>query len=289
MTKADCERMKRNFGLCLLQNTGNVAGANMETFTIRMKAVLEHAFNNHEFCGKEWFKHLTKNDTELDDVDTKSRFMDRHIGETYSKLKKMHDKHTTETKLKQCFHGFSSQKNETMIKKMSVTAPKDQTFSGTVLLTSCTHLVCIQDSLGELEAVSRIMSAMGFVGLHPTFCEFLVRSNNTGKYHHRRRLMTKIKIKRNLDKVTKLRESIQKEAANKKNGFGYKKDLALHVDMDNDGCHPNKKKRYNAKAKTATAGPKKACKCGGTDHSRVTYCLCPLYQPKIAVVTAPLI
>ena len=58
ITKQDAERIKVNFGYFLkLYSTKSI-----EEMMRRSKAILEHHFNNHEFCGK-WCKWSTENES----------------------------------------------------------------------------------------------------------------------------------------------------------------------------------------------------------------------------------
>jgi hypothetical protein len=65
-----------------LFNTGTASGTTFDTFKTRMKAVLEHLFNNHEYCSDVWCQSLKKNDAELDDVNMKVRYLSKTDGNT---------------------------------------------------------------------------------------------------------------------------------------------------------------------------------------------------------------
>jgi hypothetical protein len=265
LKKPECERLKRNFGLCLYQKAGPATGKTMAEFKTGITAVLEHTFNNHEYCSKEWCKFMTDTDAELDDIDTKSRFLDKTKGETYDKMKKLHDSHTTPEKLEQLFHDFSSQKNETMNKKMTVTAPKDKTFCTTMSLTSRTQVVSIRDSVGELEAVKRILQELGYQRMPPSTREFLIRADKLASYHKTRREKADVKVNRNKAKTEKLRTELQKQEQDRKRGFTYESGIALRDDVEISG---------NAAVVNNTV--RKGCKCGSFDHQRSTHKNCPL-------------
>ena len=57
MTKVDCLRLKRNFAWWLFTSRHDT----LEEFKNAGMAVVEHHFNNHQYCG-EWCPHQCKND-----------------------------------------------------------------------------------------------------------------------------------------------------------------------------------------------------------------------------------
>lgn len=139
-----------------------------------MTAVLEHMFNNHEHCSPDWCTETQKNDEELDKVEMKCKYLDQESA-TYHVLKDIHKKCTTNDQLMQCYHEFSSQKNESLNKKISVTAPKDETFSTSMSLVGRTDFVSLRDSIGELKAVQLILAELGFSAIYPVTAEYLKR------------------------------------------------------------------------------------------------------------------
>jgi hypothetical protein len=266
LKKPDCERMKRNFSLCLWQNAGPATGKTVEEFKTGVEAVLEHTFNNHEHCFDEWCKYMVEANAELDDVDTSTRFLKKTKGETYAKMRKLHDDHSTPEKLTQLFHDFSSQKNESMNKKMTVTAPKDKTFCTSMSLTSRTNLVAIRDSVGEYNAVGRVLENLGFTKMPVSTREFLIRADKLHSYHKTRREKSEVKVKRNKVKTEKLRTDLQKQEQDRKKGLTYETGIAMKNDDDMPGMP--------AVAKNKSA---KGCRCGSYDHQRTTSKHCPLY------------
>ena len=270
LKKPDCERLKRNFGLCLYQNTGSVDGATMDTFKTRMKAVIEHTFNNHQHCSETWCNFMKMNDEELDGVETKSRFLDKKKGDTYKNLLEAHNKFTTDAKLVECFHDFPSQKNETMNKKVSVTAPKDKTFCLSLSLTGRVHFVAIRDSIGELEAVLKLLTALGFDNLPPSTEEHLHRTDRILKYENEFREKDEIKIKRNVVKTEKLRADLQKQEQDRRKGLTYQSNIAME---DDGGVLESQNPSVSPTVIPASAS--KPCKCGSLEHRRTSHKDCP--------------
>ena len=283
LKSVDCERFKRNFGLCLVQQTSGAEGASFEKFEKAMKAVLEHQFNNHAFCCATWCKFMTENDEQLADIDTKKRFLDKTKGKTYESVSKVHERLTTDEKLRQCYHEFSSQKNEMLNKKMSVTAPKDQTFCGSVQLDARTHFVGLRDSLGELASVARVMKELELDRLPRVTRECLLRDDNLNAYHTQRRLLPAVKLKRAAKKREKLIDEMRKLEKDRKKKLLYKSGVMLETELGEGGLTRTNKRR-------SATGPTAPCKCGSSTHQRTTSKLCPLrvlrppVAPKKAVV-----
>ncbi len=78
----------------------------------------------------------------------------------YTKMKTIHDKYTTEARLRELWHPYDSQKNESINKRISKYAPKDREYSRSMSLTNRVAIALGVTSVGYLQywlAVSLVL------------------------------------------------------------------------------------------------------------------------------------
>jgi hypothetical protein len=165
LAKEECYRLK-NISSLFLKDARN-RQLPFEEFCRRAPCMYLHHFDDHSCCDVEWCKPLQsqRNDgvepTELKDAYT-GRFRDKEVDwVTFKAVEVIFSPYLTETALMQCFHGQDTNKNESLNRKCSATAPKDRYFSGTMSLSDRFHMVAIVDTYGYLIAVSRVLMKVG--------------------------------------------------------------------------------------------------------------------------------
>ncbi len=104
-----------------------------------IKAVLEHHFNNHEFCGN-WCPVKRGN--------TNGKYRSKEVhGKLYVHLQKTMEYYANEEKMRQLFHSHSTQGNEAMNQSVASYAPKTKTYSPKALpsksLVLSTKKICV--------------------------------------------------------------------------------------------------------------------------------------------------
>lgn len=124
-------------------------------------------------------------------------------------------------------------KNKSLNKKLSVTAPKDKTFCGSVQLNARTHFVGIRDSIGKLAAVSCLLRDMGLDHLPVVTREYLLREGNTEAYHKQQRLLPAIKIKRAATIREHLIAKLKKQQKDREKKLLYESNILI---KSQDGC-----------------------------------------------------
>jgi hypothetical protein len=167
------ERLKKFHGYAVKQYRHEP----LPSFVFRMKAVVEHMFDNHMFCDTSWCKEQRKRKAEMrarlavveqvgeDELLTAtiaseenwkfwSKVDDRDL---YIEMQRIQDKHTSKPMLHQLMHPFTSQKNEALNAAIAKVAPKDLTFSKTPSLRYRIAAVVGIDSVGWLPFVKRVL------------------------------------------------------------------------------------------------------------------------------------
>jgi hypothetical protein len=257
INKVDCIKLQCNFGYMVKQ----LKDSPESEWENKAKAVLEHHFDNHDFCGS-WCKRKTKS---AEDRDAERRLPGKFYRckvrdcVQYVLLKSIIDKYTSLDKLKEVAHGFSTQLNESLNNTVAWYAQKNKTLSGSKSLSTRVHL-----------AVGIIL-----VGYEPYLTELLKRMDvplTEGTMKHFQRMWTakrkmsakhkdkEFKKRRHEKKKGKLEAEI-KNAENKRRKQGwYKPGEGFNL------CLP----LVDPNSKLCRAG------CGGTNHKTSQSKLCPM-------------
>jgi hypothetical protein len=94
-----------------------------------------HHFNDHSCCHRKWCKPLRYKEDGLElpaDYCFNNKFRDKEQhGELFEKVKAGMETFLTPEALKMCYHPFCTQKNESLNRKSTATAPKDRFYGGT--------------------------------------------------------------------------------------------------------------------------------------------------------------
>ena len=127
-TKVDTIRVKKYYGYMIKNNRMKIIGE----IKFVSKVVIEHLFNNHEYCDSRWCrpKKLLETNSKNKEVsesynDIKNNIEIQRIkvsyyrnktkdSTLYNQMNRTYLLFTTEERLKESLHKFSTQKNETM-------------------------------------------------------------------------------------------------------------------------------------------------------------------------------
>jgi len=162
---AECHRLKKYAGLFFKKNKQ----LPFEEFKRRAPCMYLHHFGDHSCCDIEWCKPLQS--TRTDGIDpfvmtpaycTKYRDKNNELDKkVFELVEQNYAPYMTDVHLYQCYHGFDTNKNESLNRKCSATAPKDRHFSGTMSLADRFMYVAIHDSVGHKEAIRRVLQQVG--------------------------------------------------------------------------------------------------------------------------------
>jgi hypothetical protein len=237
-TLVDAYRLKRNFAYWLLSSHTE----SFATFKAKSQAVVEHHFNNHDHCG-EWcsMKKATAANTASGHL--KYRCKEEHPV-LYKQIGDVMSRFVTDEKLRECHHGHSSQKNESLNNHIKRYAPKDKTYCQTTSLASRICLAVGIDSVGHEQYYKLLFSNMG-INLPVTTRKMLCKMLKKREHNQIYQALPKRKRKRSEMKFRKMRTGLMKQMADKAVGLTYETGQNLGPNSDEevkgDPCKQKKK------------------------------------------------
>ena len=156
-TSVDAERIKRNFSYCVRMYSGE----NFDVFMAAMKAVIEHHFNNHEFCG-DWcpMKKMKAGSDEAKAASLKYRCKVKNA-KLYGQMKETHDAFTTEEWLRDLHHDVHTNKCESINGFITKFMHKNKHWCRTMANASRTYLAVLIDSVGYLQCFNSMFKSLG--------------------------------------------------------------------------------------------------------------------------------
>jgi len=166
LAKEECHRLKSITSLYLKDARNRELP--FEEYCRRAPCMYLHHFNNHTCCDVSWCKTLQSQRTDgLDPKPVlsehyKQRFRDTQVDwVTFKAVENLFAPYLIASALRQCYHGQDTNKNESLNRKCSATAPKDRYFSGSMSLSDRFHLVAVLDSVGYGIGYKRVLSKIG--------------------------------------------------------------------------------------------------------------------------------
>jgi hypothetical protein len=245
-TMVDAYRLKRNFGYWLL----SYHTKDFDTFQQKSKAVVEHHFNNHAHCD-DWcsMKKADATQTAIGNLKYRCKINDKKM---YEDMCKVLHRFTESAKLKECHHGYSSQKNESMNQLISRYVPKDKTFCQSMSLNSRICLAVGVDSVGHEEYYERLFEKMKIP--FPDNTRIMLRSMKKKRdYDRNYQAQPTQKRKRSVKKFDSTKDRLKKQMADKALGVAYRSGMNME---------PNSNDEPGENTKV-----KKGCiACGAMDH-----------------------
>jgi len=260
ITMADCLRMKRNFGYCQKMSRDKP----FDEFVKAFKAVLEHHFNNHTYCG-DWCPHTAarasgEEDPELIASKYRCKIKD---AELWALMLAVHNKYTTIDMLRDIWHHYHSQKNEAMNKSITAYSPKDRVYSKS---KSLRYRICVAigvNSVGMEEYWSTVFGVVG-VKVSPTMRKSFARVDREETSKRECQKSPAVKAKRAADNNRKISKQVKEDQEAYKRGATYRSGVAVEEEQE----QPEEDGRKPAAVR--------CCKhCGSTSHQRISSSKCP--------------
>jgi hypothetical protein len=165
MSKEEALKLKKYAGYYLKQDTN--LQLPFEDFVRRAPCMYLHHFNDHSLCNVQWCKVLQSQRTDgIQPTVLAAGYLRRfrhkeNDSKLLEKLEEMYSPYLSKESLWQCYHGHDTNKNESLNRKCTAVAPKDRYLSGTMSLKDRISLVVATDSIGYVEAFSRILLLLG--------------------------------------------------------------------------------------------------------------------------------
>jgi hypothetical protein len=138
----------------------------------------------------------------------------------YKQVVEVMDRFVKQEKLRECHHGYSSQKKESMNNLISRYVPKDRTYCQSLSLTSRICLAVGVDSVGHKEFCQRLFKLMN-IKLPVNTTTILRKMKQKREYNGGYQAQPKRKRKRPNLKFAKMKEGIKKHMADKAMGLNY--------------------------------------------------------------------
>jgi hypothetical protein len=200
LTTNDVLRLGKNYGY-MIRGSNSVAG-NEEAMMNKGKAVLEHHFDNHEFCGA-WCPRLRMSEEERKASPRFYRNKEKD-GKLYVALAEMVNRFIELDRLKEVAHKMDTQVNESFNNTVAWLAPKNKIYCGSRSLENRIGIAVGIKTLGLGPYIKRLYNVLG-IEITPNIVHILDRNEN-------KRAKRLTKIKTTDAKKVKLKRKFQKQA-----------------------------------------------------------------------------
>ena len=296
MTRMDCRRLSKNFAF--MARTLKHKKTDAEILDAG-KAVLEHHFDNHQYCGgwchrkqqqQEELLRGNSNDEDKDDDDDaaappkkkkkkKQYYRDKtKDAKLYAKLQSLMRRFLTLEALQEVAHNMDTCANESFNNTISWLAPKNKVYSGTCSLQNRISIAIGISTLGTLAFFHRLFDKMG-IQMTPDVHHYLRVVGNNRKKRLDKTKTKAYKNKRKAHEFERLKkETVEATIARDKRDGTYKSGIGMTGGYDEEAAEDDGAKK--PAAAVAAVGLKKCTSCGGTDHQRTTSRRCKNYVPR---------
>jgi hypothetical protein len=278
ITVIDCMRLKRNYAWWLFSGRR----LSFEEYEESSKSPVLHHFNDHSTSCGSWCQHRGKSETELEQLGnyrskTKNATM-------YLLCMGIIDRFSDKESLRECHHRMHSQKNESMNRSIMRYAPKDKTLCRTMALTARISMSVSIDTLGHAEYYEVLFVAMDFghTELTSSGLRRMWRKKEYGRIYSRLREVKRRRRRYQRDRMIEGARKMEEDAVA---GREYSTGIRLREEDDgmevSAGEQRGRKQRRTREAhddKRTRRVSRGECKCGGTDHKRITSSKCPWSQ-----------
>jgi hypothetical protein len=218
-TNNDAERMKRNFSYFVHMYHGEP----FPVFQRASQAVLEHHFNNHEFCD-DWCPATKWSDEEIFLKQLKYRDVEKHP-ELYLQFKEIVEGFCNEEGLRDLYHEVHSNKCESLNGFISKFIPKKKHLCRTIANTARTYLAIAIDSVGYFQYFNRLLPLLGIESTLITTTHH-VRLDRKRNYHSKYVQRPDVRRRRFKERIRKVVEQNLKLKADKQKGLTYASGMA---------------------------------------------------------------
>ena len=277
LTKVDVMRISTNFAYCVR----TLSTKTEDEYVSAGKAVVEHHFDNHTFCGDFCKRKLLSNE---------EREASNKIYRSKEKNKKLYVFLTSTvarfisfSALKEVAHGSDTQVNESLNNFVAWLAPKNKTYSGSMSLSNRISVALGINSVGTLVYFGRLFAKLG-IAVAPDVRHYLTKQQRTRAYRIQQYKKKEVKKVRNLKLHQRLREYSEKLII-KKEGKGAVYQPGIGMDGGYQAAAPAV---AVAAASTISNSNDKCQACGEAGHKRRTNKKCRFYTARKAATTEPL-
>jgi hypothetical protein len=272
MTKNDSTRLGKNFGY-MIRNLHKWNG-DEALMTKAGKAVLDHHFDNHEFCG-QWCPRLRMTEEQLQSSDRfyRSKTTDAKL---YKILQDKIERFVTIDRLQEVAHKMDTQVNESFNNQVAWLAPKNKVYCGTSSLENRIGIALGIKSIGLLQYFTRLFKSLG-INMTPNIVHYLSFKDGSRSKRLKKIKTKEAKTVRMQSRVVKMKEDevIAKRERSKRDGT-YKTGQAMQP-VEDDGQQPPKKKSKNRKDLVCRS-------CQQPGHATERARACTNYKCKAAAV-----
>ena len=224
-TDRDILKINTYWGFMVKQN----ATKPFDELVTASKAVVEHHFNNHEFCGQWCPVKRGSNGVRR----TCYRCKETH-GKLYESITQTIAPYITEDRLKELHHSFSTQGNEAMNTSVASYAPKTATFSTTMSLHNRVKMASSINIVGHTKYWNLMYEELE-MDMPAETGEYIKSLQNIKTRSKVRREQTHTKLKRQEKFYEKLKKAIAADERARRKGMGtYATGAGFHDASDNN-------------------------------------------------------
>ena len=267
LTKVDIMRVSTNFAYCVR----TLSSKPIDEYELAGKAVVEHHFDNHEFCG-DFCKRklLTAEQKEASNKIYRSKEENKKL---YLFLTNTVARFITLDALKEVGHGSDTQVNESLNNFVAWLAPKNKTYSGSMSLSNRISIALGIHSIGTLAYFERLFTKLG-ITVSDDILHYLTKQERTRNYRIQQYKKKEVKKERNFKLHNRLREYSEQLIIKKEGGAVYQPGIGM------DGG-------YQQQAAAVADGNNTCQACGEAGHKRRTSKKCRFYKARAPTKKAP--
>ena len=254
-TNIDALRIKKYYGYMLKQSRM----LTLDEIRVRCKAVIEHLFDNHEFCDDSWCRP-SRIEQEIDEIietinvpsnsmtakpvgpqeqdlppNPRSQGSRKQVTRTestsfyhskqcdsdlYNQLVEAYAKYTTPERLKESLHPFDTQLNESLHFVVSKYAPKHKNYSTTMSLSNRISIVVGIHNMGHLPFWTKVFERLQLPMSEDLVCSLTcLDRDKQTKREYKVRHETKLKRVKN--QIDKMADMMRKQKQDEISGATY--------------------------------------------------------------------
>ena len=235
VTKYDCDKIKHLAGNFFKQEV-NQQQLTFDQFCDRAHCIYLHHFDIHTKCDSEWCRRkqveeglITTRDLPDDYSIAGGHFRGTETAgqkKFMETIKEGISSYLSREAMWQVYHSFSTQKNESINRKMVAVAEKNHFLGGSMALNDRALFIVITDSLGYEEAFRWINNKLG-VPFHPMLQQYSKRRDRDDAKRAVLRKKPSVKKKRVTTRNKTLKEGLNADRKAKKDGITYGSCIAI--------------------------------------------------------------
>jgi len=265
VTKPLASHLKYCYGACVKRNRHKTA----EELSAKVHNILDHICGVHDQCETAWCYDKKAIEHNLPYNPPVDHRMDKEkYPETYQQLKEHFNYYASVEMMRYCTHPHDTQTNEALNQAIANVAPKSVCYSGTISLNSRIGLIIGIHNMGLHSFFDGLFTTVGMsmTNVLGSFLKWKELEKERKKTYQQR---FDVKIRRSKSQKKALQD-IYKERTDVSYGH------AVGLPMNN-----NKRQRKASRVESSIDDKQaKKCKCGSTEHLRVTHKNCPMNKKK---------